>query len=753
MTNRQKSQEKYRSITVKIWAGVIIISSCLTLLTTSIQVYSEYQADLSELDRRMNQIKYTYLEPIAYSLWSYTEDLIEVNLKGLIELPDIKYVRIIEDDDEVNYELGKKPDDSIKKKTFDLIYAEDQLNYKVGKLEVVASLKRINNKIIDKIIFVLISQFFKTFLASFLILFLINMLVTRHLQSMKNFFDKYNPKSKSKQKLSFYRKVNRKKDDIDYLGDSINSMADNLNDLYENMEQKINERTTQLQEKNRDIQNILNNIHQGIFTVMEGCVVHPEYSSHLESILETKNIAHKDLCSLLFLESDISANEVNKLKLTLMMMIGEKYFYTWSLNKHLLMDRIVKNFKGCRKKTLELSWSAILDRDDVIEKILITVRDVTQIIELQKQTGEQKEEMHILEIILNKGPRYVSNFIETGRGYIQKSISLVSQDKIEMNLVNELFRNIHTIKGNSMTAGFQILAERIHLLEDTCKKLQNDILSLDKTKFLQDLRRIDYILIQYEKIFLEKLGSINNISETLPLPKKFLNIEIDLPENQKKISIELMNQYYKSLALNLESILDPILRNLNKLSKQLDKLNPKVQMIDEENIFFKKKFSNILGDVLNHCLRNSLSHGIGSSRERAELGKSENGLIKVHLYKKNQVYILEIEDDGRGLNLKSLCQKSSIDIDLSETRQHQKIAETIFKSGVSTAMKESGVSGRGVGMDAVKAFLKENDCEIKISFLGPLKGGFRAFKFVIEIPQNQVLDTYLYKENQDERAA
>ena len=748
MTKKQKSSKKYRSISVKIWAGVIIISSCLTLLTTSLQVYSDYQADLNELDRRMNEIKNSYLGSISYSVWSYTGELIEVNLKGLTALPDIEYVRIIEDGGEVNFEAGKKPEQYIKMKVFDLNFSVDNQNHNVGKLEVVASLQRINDKIIDKIIFVLISQFFKTFLASFLILFLVNLLITRHLKSMKNFFDKYNPKSKSKQKLQFASKNNNKKDDIDYLGDSINVMVDNLNDLYENLEQKIVERTMQLKEKNRDIQNILNNIHQGIFTIMEDGIIHSEYSLHLESILETNNIAHNDLCSLIFSDSNVPANKLNFIRAGLSMMIGENYFYNWDLNSHIFMDKIIKNFDGGRQKILELSWSAILDKNDVIEKILITVRDVTQIVELQKQAGEQKEEVNVLEIILNKGPHYFLNFIESGRGHIQKSINLANQTEIKNSTINELFRNIHTLKGNSMTAGFHMLSERIHQLEDTCKKIQKDTSLMDKTKFINELEKIDGILSQYENIFREKFESINDVSERFSLPKEFLNLNIDLPENQKKIAAQLMNQFYKSLALNLDSIANPILKNLHKLSTQLDKLNPEVKIIDNENIFFKKNFANILGDVLNHCLRNALDHGIESSEMRVKLGKNPNGLIEVYLFRKNNVYNLEIEDDGRGLNLKALCEQSKLDLNVNDPKHHQRIAEMVFNSGMTTAKQGTGISGRGVGMDAVKAFLTENECEIKIIFTGPLQEGFRPFKLVIEIPRNKILETELYKDKE-----
>lgn len=109
-------------------------------------------------------------------------------------------------------------------------------------------------------------------------------------------------------------------------------------------------------------------------------------------------------------------------------------------------------------------------------------------------------------------------------------------------------------------------------------------------------------------------------------------------------------------------------------------------------------------DPLIHMVRNSIDHGIEPPEERVKKGKSPQGLLRLSAYHQAGSIIIEIEDDGRGLNTEKIRKKA---VEKGLISEHQELTEEellnlIFKPGFSTADKVTEISGRGVGMDVVK---------------------------------------------------
>jgi two-component system, chemotaxis family, sensor kinase CheA len=137
-------------------------------------------------------------------------------------------------------------------------------------------------------------------------------------------------------------------------------------------------------------------------------------------------------------------------------------------------------------------------------------------------------------------------------------------------------------------------------------------------------------------------------------------------------------------------------------------------------------------------IRNSLDHGIEAPAERASVGKPERGTVRVRCESRGDHIELRIGDDGRGLALHKLYEKGCADgiFSASEQPAPQAVAELIFRSGLSTATQVTQVSGRGVGMDAVRTFLSEQGAAVRIE-LAKLDAelGFTPFEFVIDVPR------------------
>jgi two-component system chemotaxis sensor kinase CheA len=133
-----------------------------------------------------------------------------------------------------------------------------------------------------------------------------------------------------------------------------------------------------------------------------------------------------------------------------------------------------------------------------------------------------------------------------------------------------------------------------------------------------------------------------------------------------------------------------------------------------------------------------LDHGIEGSAERSKANKPAQGKIRIVGERHPEHIELRIGDDGRGLALHKLHEKGIADGSFSADNPptREAIAELIFRSGLSTAAEVTQISGRGVGMDAVRTFLSEQGASIRIALKEPSGAalGFAPFEFVMHIP-------------------
>ncbi len=146
-------------------------------------------------------------------------------------------------------------------------------------------------------------------------------------------------------------------------------------------------------------------------------------------------------------------------------------------------------------------------------------------------------------------------------------------------------------------------------------------------------------------------------------------------------------------------------RQLRDLAHQLGKkINLKIRGADTE---LDRQVLELIRDPLMHMLRNSADHGLETPAERRAAGKPEVGQIRLNAYHQAQYIIIEISDDGRGLPLKEIRAKVQAQ-GLATQAELARMSEDdvrgfIFQPGFSTAQQITPVSGRGIGMDVVKA--------------------------------------------------
>ena len=158
-------------------------------------------------------------------------------------------------------------------------------------------------------------------------------------------------------------------------------------------------------------------------------------------------------------------------------------------------------------------------------------------------------------------------------------------------------------------------------------------------------------------------------------------------------------------------------RMVRDLSQSLNK-SINLEMLGEQTELDKTVMEKI-GDPLVHLVRNSIDHGIESPAERVESGKSEAGNITLNAFHQSGNVVIEVEDDGRGLDaekLKAKAVKNGLISQLeADSISQEQAYDLIFQPGFSTAKAVTDVSGRGVGMDVVKKNIQALNGSVEIS--------------------------------------
>jgi len=493
------------------------------------------------------------------------------------------------------------------------------------------------------------------------------------------------------------------------------------------LEQKVVERTAALQVKTNDISNMLQNMHQGLFTIQADNTIHPEYSRYLEKIYETQDVAGKNFLDLLFAQSDIGSDTLDQVRAAVAV-LHESDEFMWECNEHHLIKEVTELLNDERNKHLQLDWDPIF-ADGLIEKIMVTVRDVTKLKALEKEAEQQKQELTIIGHILNIDRHKFDDFIATSYQFIAGNRQLIeSTGEKNPDVIATLFRNMHTIKGNARTFDFSMITHTVHDAENHYDLLRkSDDAPWSQQQLLEELDLVERVVSRYDSIAREKLpvSGVDTLAEDkLLIEKSSTNKLIQLIEQVDRLSIpeQLKNDFgiikQSLLALDAEPLPESIatvIQSIPSLAEELGKPTPSIE-INADTLLINKSASSTLSNIFMHIFRNSLDHGIESAEERGDQGKDPEGHITVTSEIIDEQVTISVHDDGRGLALHKLKEKA---IAMSVIRHDdelspQELAGLIFDSGFSTAESVSKVSGRGVGMDAIRGFMEELGGQIDI---------------------------------------
>ncbi|OAT82821.1 chemotaxis protein CheA [Bacillus sp. MKU004] len=217
-----------------------------------------------------------------------------------------------------------------------------------------------------------------------------------------------------------------------------------------------------------------------------------------------------------------------------------------------------------------------------------------------------------------------------------------------------------------------------------------------------NIERLDILMNLFEELVIDR-GRLEQISQDLGNPE--LNETV---ERMTRISGDLQNIILNMRMVPVETVFNRFPRMVRQLARDLNK-KINIEIIGAETELDRTVIDEI-GDPLVHLIRNAIDHGIEKPDIRLKNGKPEEGTVKLKAYHSGNHVFIELEDDGAGINkhrvLEKAVQKGIVSEETADTLTDRQIYELILASGFSTAEQISDISGRGVGLDVVKATIE-----------------------------------------------
>jgi two-component system chemotaxis sensor kinase CheA len=377
-----------------------------------------------------------------------------------------------------------------------------------------------------------------------------------------------------------------------------------------------------------------------------------------------------------------------------------------------LLDRVRNNRLSVSSSLIDI----ILDGADALKAMIVKLKDemegnpakpleidlaaLKKRIESVEQDDPDAVEVKKLGEILVEDGAITEDALGQGLEAAQQSIppkkigeALISEGKVTPKQVSQALR-----KQTEQAAGTAVIRVNI-------KKLDDLIDTVGELVIAQSMIRQNPFILSNSDIKLSR-----NVSRLSTITSELQRTSTSLRMVPIKQTFQRMSRLVRDLARNT--------------GKQVG-----VVMEGEDTEIDRNMVEEIYNPLV-HMVRNAVDHGIDSSEERIKLGKSEKGLVGLRAFHRGGNIVIEISDDGKGLDKDGILKKAVEKklVDSSDGLSDQDIYKLIFLPGFSTAAKVTDVSGRGVGMDVVKQAVEKLRGKIEIDSIVD-KGSTFALNF------------------------
>ncbi|MDB4945711.1 MAG: hypothetical protein JWP97_5245 [Labilithrix sp.] len=479
-------------------------------------------------------------------------------------------------------------------------------------------------------------------------------------------------------------------DEVGELVGAFNTMQTKLKDLVEAMQKSADEeqarldglvraRTAELAERNADMRLVLDHVGQGLFTIDTTGQVIGERSRVVETWFGVPDASAT--------VGSVIAGTNEELKARLEMGWAQVVEDVLPLDIA-IAEMPSKMERGGR--SYEIAYTPIHGREGLC-RALVVVSDCTSEVERARAQAAQAESINMFERILADRRGFLDFFAEAS--------GMVSVIATSTEVSVTLVRTLHTLKGNAAVMGLDIVAACCHALEDDLE--QSGGFSARHLQRLQE---------SWAAIATKTRSFAGEETRGVRLTKEDLDA----------LSRDVANRLPRTTLLErIERLgLDPAKPHLERLADQgarlaarLDK-SVKVSVDSDDVRLFEAPWGPFFGSLV-HVVRNAVDHGLEPEDERLRTGKNPRGHIALRAFETASELVFELADDGRGVDWARVAAKARLH-GLPCTTQHE-ATEVLFHDGVSTRDSVSELSGRGVGLGAVRAECRALGGHVRVS--------------------------------------
>jgi signal transduction histidine kinase len=474
-----------------------------------------------------------------------------------------------------------------------------------------------------------------------------------------------------------------------------------LASAFRSMGTAIRHREERINARNRDMRLVLDNVGQGFITLDVEGTMSDEHSKIVDEWFGAPTgampfwdyISRVDPAKGQWFQLGWQSVHENVLPLAL------------SLDQ---LPRVVQ--KG--NQTFELAYRPIL-RGELLDKTIVVITDITERVERERAEQAQREMMSIFHHILSDRLALEEFFTEA----TSLVDAIVSSNGADHGL---MARNVHTLKGNCALFGLESVSRFCHDLEDRMKESPEPIGYKEK----EALRALWNKALEVRSMLAKNEGFVELDRDEYEGFQEDLKRRVDHAALAQTVASWRFEPASKRIAL----LGDQVQRLASRLGRT------KVTVVSEvTTLRLPPRRWGPFWSAFAHVIRNAVDHGIETPEERARAGKPEQAKVTLGVAREGQHAVVTIRDDGRGIDWDKIAAKA-MERDLPHETKAD-LEEALFTDGVTSRDDVTDTSGRGVGLGAVRALVRQLGGRIEIE---SKRGVGTTFRFIM--PQSMLTE-------------